>query len=85
MLCMVYFLLLFFSLAILSINSFPDYLVPLSKGQHKHLLLYASYRLFHPSYTSWYMSSRCHTCILYKILIVGWDGFNVFNRVVEMC
>ena len=31
------------------------------------------------------MSSGSHTYILYKTVVVGWDGFNVFNAVVEFC
>ena len=31
------------------------------------------------------MSSGSHTHILYKTVVVGWDGFNVFNVVIEFC
>ena len=31
------------------------------------------------------MSSGCHKHILYKTVVVGWDRFDVFNAVIEVC
>ena len=31
------------------------------------------------------MSFGCHTHILYTTVVVGWDGINVFNAVIELC
>ena len=31
------------------------------------------------------MSCGSHTHILYKTVVVGWNGFNVFNAVIEFC
>ena len=31
------------------------------------------------------MSSGSHTYILCKTVVVGWDGFKVFNAVIEFC
>ena len=31
------------------------------------------------------MSFGCHTHILYKPVVFGWDGYNVFNVVIEFC
>ena len=56
---------------------------PLIKDQILRYVVYKPYLLLLLS--SWYMSSGCHTHILYKTVVVGWDGFNVFNAVIEFC
>ena len=85
--------LLFFSFGILSISLFPDSMVPSSKGLLKYLLLYGSYRRFDLSvrpgtYSVRHPLGMCRldaTRTLYETLIVGRDGFNVFNKVIEFC
>ena len=84
------FILFFFSV-ILSISVFPDFMVPSEKGLLKYLLLYASYGLFDSSVRlgTYYVRHNLVMClldatrILSKTVVVGWDAFNVFNKIIE--
>ena len=79
----------------LSISVFPDSMVSKAKRLLEYLCLYASYRLFDSSVrrktgnlfcstSFWYVSSGCHMHALYKTLVVGWNWFNVFNRLIKI-
>ena len=87
--------LFLFSSVILSISGFPDSMVPSLNGLFEYLSLYASYRLFDSSVRPGMYSVRhplgmcllddIYTYTLYKTLVVDWNRFNIFNKLIEFC